>query len=225
MMDNKTKGKIFSCVDHTLLSVTATAEDIRKTVREGIKYGCASVCIPPRFVGVAREEAKGRIAVCTVVGFPNGYSTAAVKAFEAKEAIENGAAEIDTVIPVGALRGGDIDALKEELMLLREATRGYILKVIIETSLLTEEEKRVAARIVSESGADFIKTSTGFSTGGATHEDVVLLKESVAEGVRVKAAGGISDFADAERYLSEGADRLGTSRLVKISEQEDAKGY
>lgn len=220
-----TKEEILSHVDHTLLSVTATAEDIRKTVREGIKYGCASVCIPPRFVGIAAEEAKGQIAICTVVGFPNGYSSAAVKAFEAKEAIGNGATEIDTVIPVGVLRSGDCDAVKEELSLLREATRGCILKVIIETCLLSDEEKRIAARLVSESGADFIKTSTGFSNGGATHEDVLLLKASVADGVRVKAAGGIADFADAERYLSEGTDRLGTSRLVKILENENAKGY
>ena len=220
-----TKEEILSHVDHTLLSVTATAEDVRKTVREGIKYGCASVCIPPRFVGVAAEEAKGRIAICTVVGFPNGYSSAAVKAFEAKEAIGNGATEIDTVIPVGALRAGDLRALREELSLLREATRGYILKVIIETCLLSDEEKRIAAQLVSESGADFIKTSTGFSNGGATHEDVVLLKQNVSDGVRVKAAGGIADFADAERYLSEGTDRLGTSRLVKILENENAKGY
>ena len=220
-----TKEEILSHVDHTLLAVTATAEDIRNTVREGIKYGCASVCIPPRFVSVAAEEAKGRIAICTVVGFPNGYSSAAVKAFEAKEAIGNGATEIDTVIPVGVLRSGDCDAVKEELSLLREATRGCILKVIIETCLLSDEEKRIAARLVSESGADFIKTSTGFSNGGATHEDVVLLKQNVSDGVRVKAAGGIADFADAERYLSEGADRLGTSRLVKILENENAKGY
>ena len=220
-----TKEEILSHVDHTLLSVTATAEDIRNTVREGTKYGCASVCIPPRFVGVAAEEAKGRIAICTVVGFPNGYSSAAVKAFEAKEAIENGATEIDTVIPVGALRAGDLRALREELSLLREATRGYILKVIIETCLLSDEEKRIAARLVSESGADFIKTSTGFSNGGATHEDVIFLKQNVSDGVRVKAAGGIADFADAERYLSEGTDRLGTSRLVKILENENAKGY
>ena len=220
-----TKEEILSYVDHTLLSVTATEEDIRKTVREGIKYGCASVCIPPRFVSVAKDEAKDKIAVCTVVGFPNGYSSAKIKAAEAKEAIENGAVEIDTVIPVGALRAGDLRALREELSLLREATRGYILKVIIETCLLTDEEKRIAAQLVSESGADFIKTSTGFSTGGATHEDVLLLKASVADGVRVKAAGGIADFADAERYLSEGADRLGTSRLVKIMENGNAKGY
>ena len=220
-----TKKEILSHVDHTLLSVTATAEEVRKTVREGIKYGCASVCIPPRFVRVAAEEAKGKIAVCTVIGFPNGYSTAAVKALEAREAIENGAAEIDTVIPVGALREGDLEAVRSELLLLREATRGYILKVIIETCLLTEEEKRTAARLVSEAGADFIKTSTGFSSGGATHGDVMLLRESVADGVRVKAAGGISDFADAERYILEGADRLGTSRLVKILESEEAKGY
>ena len=220
-----TKEEILSHVDHTLLSVTATAEDIRNTVREGIKYGCASVCIPPRFVSVAAEEAKGRIAICTVVGFPNGYSSAAVKAFEAKEAIGNGATEIDTVIPVGVLRSGDCDAVKEELSLLREATRGCILKVIIETCLLSDEEKRIAAQLVSESGADFIKTSTGFSNGGATHEDVILLKQNVSDGVRVKAAGGIADFADAERYLSEGTDRLGTSRLVKILENENAKGY
>ena len=220
-----TRQDILSHVDHTLLSVTATAEDIRRTVREGIQYECASVCIPPRFVRVAKDEAKGRIAVCTVVGFPCGYSTAYVKAEEAKEAIRNGATEIDTVIPVGALRERDLDSITAELRLLREATQGYVLKVIIETCLLTEEEKRLASRLVSEAGADFIKTSTGFSVGGATHEDVLLLKESVAHGVSVKAAGGISDFADAERYILEGADRLGTSRLVKILQNQEGDRY
>ena len=219
-----TKAEILSHVDHTLLSVTATEEDTKKTVADAIVYGCASVCIPPRFVPAARAAAEGRIAVCTVIGFPNGYASAETKCFEAREAIASGADEIDTVIPVGCVKADDYAAISRELSMLREATRGKILKVIIETCLLTDDEKRECARIVSESGADYIKTSTGFSTGGATVADVRLLYAGVTPPTRVKAAGGIKDFADAEAMLAAGADRLGTSRLVSILKSAEKEG-
>lgn len=220
-----TKEEIFAHVDHTLLSVTATEADIRATVREGVAYGCASVCIPPRFVRAAAEEADGRIAICTVIGFPNGYTSPEAKVAEAKAAIRDGATELDAVIPVGALRARQLDDIREELFLLREATQGCILKVIIETCLLTDEEKRLMCNVVSASGADFIKTSTGFSTEGATDADVMLLAKYAKNGLRVKAAGGIRNFDDAARFLALGADRLGTSRLVKLMQNEEAKGY
>lgn len=220
-----TREEILTHVDHTLLSVTATEEDIRATVREGIFFACASVCIPPRFVRAAADEAGGRIAVCTVIGFPNGYASATAKVAEAKAAIRDGATELDTVIPVGALRARQLDEIREELFLLREATQGCVLKVIIETCLLTDEEKRLMCDIVSASGADFIKTSTGFQASGATLEDVALLVRHAKNGLRVKAAGGIRDFDDAARFLALGADRLGTSRLVKLMKDEEAKGY
>ena len=219
-----TKAEILSHVDHTLLSVTATEDDIKKTVTDAITYGCASVCIPPCFVKCAAEHARGRIRICTVIGFPNGYASAEVKCFEARAAIADGADELDTVIPVGCVKAGDYNALSREITMLREATAGRILKVIIETCLLTDAEKRECARIVSESGTDYIKTSTGFSSGGATVADVRLLYESVTPPTRVKAAGGIKDFADAEAMLAAGADRLGTSRLVSILKSDEKEG-
>ena len=219
-----TKEEILSHVDHTLLSVTATEDEIRATVDDAIVYGCASVCIPPRFVKHAAEYAEGRIAVCTVIGFPNGYASAETKCFEAREAIACGADEIDTVVPVGCVKAGDYTSLSRELSMLRAATEGKILKVIVETCLLTDDEKRACARIVSAIGADYIKTSTGFSTGGATVADVRLLSESITPPTRVKASGGIKDFSDAEKMLAAGADRLGTSRLVSILKSDKKEG-
>ncbi len=211
-----TRDEILSHVDHTNLSVTATEEEILKTVDEAIRYRTASACIPPRFVRAACRHAAGRVAICTVIGFPNGYMTAECKAYEAAEAIKNGADEIDTVIPVGLAKAGDYAAITEELRMIREATRGKILKVIIEVSALTDAEKIALCRAVTESGADYIKTSTGFHTGGATAHDVALLREHSPKTLLVKAAGGIASFEDAEAFLALGADRLGTSRLVKL---------
>ena len=209
--------EILSHVDHTNLSVTATEEEIRRTVQEAVFFHTAAVCIPPRFFRAAVEEAGGRVSICTVIGFPNGYMTATAKAAEAEEAIRNGADELDTVIPLGAVKAGRYGEVLSELILLRRVTAGKILKVIIETSALTDEEKKKLCGIVSESGADYIKTSTGFHTGGATKEDVALLRAYISPSVRVKAAGGISSFRDAATFLALGADRLGTSRLVKIA--------
>lgn len=209
--------EILSHCDHTLLSVSATWEEIKDVCDDGIRFGVASVCIPPVFVRRAKAYVGDRLRICTVVGFPNGYSTGALKAAEASAAIDDGADEIDTVINVGALKERDLARLREELTLIRRATEGHVLKVIIETCLLTEEEKLLACALVSEAGADYIKTSTGFSSGGATREDVALLRKHVAPHVKVKASGGIASIADAEDFLALGADRLGTSRLVKIA--------
>ena len=207
---------ILSHVDHTLLSVTATGRDILAVCDDGMRFKTASVCIPPVFVKTAKDYVGDRLKICTVIGFPNGYSTKETKVFEAKNAIENGADEIDTVINIGALKAGDTAAILDELTALKRACCGRILKVIIETCLLTEAEKITMCDIVSRSGADYIKTSTGFSAGGATFEDVKLFKAHVAPHVKIKAAGGISSLEDAERFLELGADRLGTSRVVKI---------
>ena len=208
---------ILSKCDHTLLSQTATWEEIRALCDDGIRFGTASVCIPPCFVRAAKEYVGDRLAICTVIGFPNGYSTVAVKCFETREAVENGADEIDMVINIGMLREGkDADVLAE-IRAIKEACGGKLLKVIIETCLLSEEEKLRMCRIVTESGAEYIKTSTGFSTGGATREDVVLMRKYVGKDVQVKAAGGIASLADAEDFIRLGADRLGTSRVVKAA--------
>ncbi len=207
-------------VDHTQLGVAAGWEDIRLLIDDAIFYQTASVCIPPRFVAEASAYAQGRMPVCTVIGFPNGYSTAETKVFEARDAIAKGAAEIDMVIPVGALKSGRTDEVSREIAELRKACGEKILKVIIETCLLTEEEKIAMCRIVTDEGADFIKTSTGFSTGGATFDDVKLFAENIGPAVRIKAAGGISSFADAEKFIELGASRLGTSRLVRIMKEE-----
>ncbi len=215
--------QILAACDHTLLTQTATWEEIREICDDGIRYGTASVCIPPSYVARAKAYVGDRLKICTVIGFPNGYNTAAVKCFEAEDAIKNGADEIDTVINLGDLRGGRDEEILSELCALKAVCGEKILKVIIETCLLTEDEKRRMCRIVTASGADYIKTSTGFSTGGATRADVVLLRREVGAEVKVKAAGGISGLADAEAFLALGADRLGTSRVVKAVKQNQPK--
>lgn len=214
------KKKILSAVDHTLLSQTARWEEIKKICDDAVSYGTASVCIPPSYVKRAKEYLGDRMAVCTVIGFPNGYQTEAVKVFETRDAIENGADEIDMVINLGDVKDGNYQKVEEEIRRVKEACGSKILKVIIETCLLTEEEKIRMCQAVTDSGADFIKTSTGFSTAGATFADIQLFAEHVGEGVKIKAAGGISSFADAEEFLSLGASRLGTSRLVKLAKEE-----
>ena len=211
---------ILSMVDHTLLKQGATLADIKKLIDEGIEYKTASVCIPPYYVKAGAEYAAGRLPICTVIGFPNGYSVTAAKVCEAIEAIEDGAAEIDTVINVCMVKNGEYDALLQELKILRKVCVGKVLKVIIETCLLTEEEKIEMCRVVSESGADFIKTSTGFGGGGATLEDVRLMRAHCADHVKIKASGGIRSFEDAEKFIEAGASRLGTSSLVKICVEE-----
>lgn len=208
--------KILSCVDHTLLSQGATWEDIKSICDDGIKYHTASVCIPASYVARAKAYVGDRVAVCTVIGFPNGYSTTAAKCFEAKDAVENGADEIDMVINIGWLKDKKYDDILAEITAVKNACSGRILKVIIETCLLTDDEKIKMCEIVSKSGADYIKTSTGFSTGGATFDDVALFAAHVDKHVKIKAAGGISSLDDAEKFIKLGASRLGTSRIVKI---------
>ena len=220
-----TEKEILSHVDHTLLSVAATWDEIRDVVDDGIRFETASVCIPPRFVQAAAAHAAGRVKICTVIGFPNGYNTTAAKVFEAKDAVENGAAEIDMVIPVGLVRDGAYAQVEAEIRAVKAACGGKLLKVIIETCLLTDDEKRRMCAVVAAAGADYIKTSTGFQAGGATFEDVALMREASPDTLKIKAAGGIASFADAERFLALGADRLGTSRLVKILKNEAQHGY
>ena len=203
--------------DHTLLRVDCTSDEIRRLCDQAIKYHCASVCIPACHIPGAKRYVGDALRLCTVIGFPNGYSTSAVKAFEAKNAIENGADEIDMVINVSMVKDGSWEDVAKDIAAVREATRGKILKVIIECCLLTEEEKVQMCRIVSESGAEYIKTSTGFSKGGATFDDVALMRKNCSESVKVEAAGGISSLEDAQRFIELGADRLGTSRIVKIA--------
>ena len=216
---------ILKTCDHTLLRVDCTSEEIRQICDQGMKYHCASVCIPPCHVAGARRYAGDRLKICTVIGFPNGYATTAAKAFEAADAIKNGADEIDMVINLSMVKDGCWQGVEKDIWAVREATRGHVLKVIIECCLLTEEEKIRLCKIVSQCGADFIKTSTGFSKGGATREDVALMRENVEEKVKVKAAGGISSLQDAEDFLALGAERLGTSRIVKLAmELENAEG-
>lgn len=211
--------EILAHVDHTLLKPQARWEEIRQIVEEGIAYGCASVCIPPSYVQQAAEYAAGRVPICTVIGFPNGYSTTAVKQAETRDAVANGAQEIDMVVNLGWVKDGLFDLVFGEIQAVKEACQGRVLKVIIETCLLTREEKIRLCQIVGKSGADYIKTSTGFSTGGATFADVALLREYTPAHVKVKAAGGISSQEDGERFLALGADRLGTSRLVKLAKE------
>lgn len=208
--------------DHTLLRQDAAIAEIKQLCDDGIRYGVASVCIPPAHVAGARQCVGDRLRICTVIGFPNGYSTSTVKAFEAADAIRRGADEIDMVINLGMVKDGCYDAVLDEIRDVKAACGDHILKVIIETCLLTEEEKLALCRVVSESGAAFIKTSTGFSTGGATPEDVQLLRAHCADHVSVKAAGGISTLEDAERLILCGADRLGTSRLVRLAKELEA---
>ena len=216
---------ILSRCDHTLLSQSATWEDIQAICDDGMKYKTASVCIPAAYVKEAKEYVGDKLAICTVIGFPNGYSTTAVKVFECEDALKNGADEIDTVINVGHLKSGRYDEILAELKALKAACGEKILKVIIETCLLTDDEKIKMCELVTLSGADYIKTSTGFSTGGATREDVALFAAHVGEGVKIKAAGGIASLKDAEDFINLGADRLGTSRIVKIAKNEQGSGY
>ena len=206
---------ILSRVDHTLLAQGATWKEIKAICDDGIKYGCASVCIPASYVKQAAEYVAGKIAVCTVIGFPNGYDTTAAKCFEASDAVANGASEIDMVINIGWVKDGLYDKVLSEIRDVKGHCRGKLLKVIIETCLLTDAEKIELCRVVSESGADYIKTSTGFGGGGATREGVALFKKHVAPHVKIKAAGGIADLNDAKDFIALGADRLGTSRIVK----------
>ncbi len=215
-----TRDVILRTVDHTLLDPCATWDEIRQICDDALTYGTASVCIPAAYVKKVKEYVGDKMAICTVIGFPNGYSTTETKVFETRDAIQNGADEIDMVIHIGALKDGRYDAVKEEICKIKEACGFHILKVIIETCLLTEEEKIKMCQIVTEAGADFIKTSTGFSSGGATPEDVALFKAHVGPEVQIKAAGGISSFEDAEIFLELGANRLGTSRLIKIMKEE-----
>lgn len=212
------KREILKRLDHTLLKQDATWEQIKKICDEGVEYGVVSVCIPPSFVKRAAEYLDGRLAVCTVIGFPNGYMTTASKVFETEDAVKNGADEIDMVINIGMVKEGNYGGVLDEIRAVRRACEGKILKVIIETCLLTEEEKIKMCQVVTESGADYIKTSTGFASGGATFEDVKLMRAHVGPQVKVKAAGGISSVEDAETFIQLGADRLGTSRLIKLLE-------
>lgn len=216
------REKILNKVDHTLLAQTATCEEIREILDDAMKYHTASACIPAAYVKQAAEYVQGRLPICTVIGFPNGYHTTAVKVFETKDAVANGASEIDMVINIGFLKDKRYEEIEEEIRQVHAACDGKILKVIIETCLLTEEEKIKMCEIVTKAGAEFIKTSTGFSTGGATFEDVDLMRKHVGANVKVKAAGGIASFADAEKFVDLGADRLGTSRLIKIMKAENA---
>ena len=211
---------ILSRCDHTLLRTDCTAQEIRTLCDQGIRYGVASVCIPPAHVAGAKRYVGDKLRLCTVIGFPNGYATTRVKAFEADDAIRNGADEIDMVVNLGMVRDRARDEILDELRRVRMACGEKILKVIIECCLLTEEEKRMMCALVSEARADYIKTSTGFSTGGATFEDVELLRQCCDPAVKVKAAGGISSLEDAERFLELGAERLGTSRIVKIAMEQ-----
>jgi deoxyribose-phosphate aldolase len=215
-MDTMDVKEILGHVDHTLLKQTATWEDIRKIVDDGIKYQTASVCIPPSFVRQASEYADGRVKICTVIGFPNGYNTTAVKAFETGDALDAGADEIDMVINLGWVKDGKWEDIEQEIRILKEICGDHILKVIIETCMLTDEEKVKMCEIVTFAGADYIKTSTGFGGGGATFEDIELFSKNIGDGVKMKASGGISGLADAEKFLELGAERLGTSRIVKV---------
>lgn len=209
--------------DHTLLNQTSTFEDIKKLADDGIKYGTASICIPPCFVKQAKEYVGDKLAICTVIGFPNGYNTTAVKVFETKTAVSEGADEIDMVINIGELKAKNYEYVLNEIKQIKAACGNKILKVIIETCLLTDEEKIKMCELVTLGGADYIKTSTGFSTSGATAKDVEILVKNVGKGVKVKAAGGIKTIADAEEFIALGADRLGTSRIVKIVKEENLK--
>ena len=207
---------ILSKVDHTLLNPKATWEEIKNICDDGMKYCTASVCIPPSFVKRAKEYVGENLKICTVLGFPNGYNTTDVKIFETENALKNGADEIDMVINLGDLMDKNYDNILSEITKIKAVCGTKILKVIIETCLLNEEQKIKMCEIVTKSGADFIKTSTGFSTGGATFEDIELFAKYVGKNIKIKAAGGISSIADAEKFISLGADRLGTSRIVKI---------
>mgnify|MGYP004686038567 FL=1 len=217
--------EILKHVDHTLLLQGATWEEIKQICDDAMKYGTASVCIAPSYVKQAAEYMGDKMAVCTVIGFPNGYMTTAAKAFETKDALENGASEIDMVINIGWLKDKKYDLIENEIRSLKEICGDKILKVIIETCFLTEEEKIKMCEIVTKAGADYIKTSTGFGGAGATFEDIKLFSEHIGANVKMKAAGGISSIEDAEKFLELGAERLGTSRIIKIVKNEEATGY
>ena len=212
------KQDIMSRVDHTVLTTTATWEQVKKICDEGMKYAAASVCIPPCYVKKAAQYVEGKLKICTVIGFPNGYHATAVKVFETEDAVRCGADEIDMVINLGMAKSGDWKGVLEEIKAVKAACSGRVLKVIVETCQLTQEEKIAACHAVSEAGADFIKTSTGFSTAGATVEDIALFKAHVAPGVRIKAAGGIRTFEQAQAMIDAGADRIGASALAALME-------
>lgn len=215
------KEDILKKVDHTLLKQQSKESDIKEICDDAIKYNTASICIPPSYVSFAKEYVKDKMKICTVIGFPNGYNTTKVKVYEAKDAIENGADEIDMVINIGKLKDKKYDEILNEINEIKEVCNNKILKVIIETCLLTEDEKIKMCEIVSKSNADYIKTSTGFSTGGATQEDIKLMNKYMTNNKLIKAAGGISSFEDAEEFINNGASRLGTSRLVKIRKEDN----
>jgi deoxyribose-phosphate aldolase len=215
--------EIMKTVDHTLLTQTATWEEIKQICDDAVTWKTASVCIPPSFVKRAKDYLGDKMAVCTVIGFPNGYNTTAIKVAETEDAVKNGADEIDMVINLGDLKEGKYDQIEAEIKAVKAACKGRILKVIIETCLLTEEEKIKMCEVVTASGADFIKTSTGFSKAGATFADIELFAKHIGEGVRMKAAGGISSMEDAEKFISLGASRLGTSRIVKLAKQQEVE--
>ena len=220
------KNVVLKMVDHTLLTQNATWGEIRAILDDAMKYGTASACIPAAYVKQAADYVAGKLAICTVIGFPNGYNTTAVKVYETRDAIANGADEIDMVINIGFLKDKRYQEVEDEIRTIHEACNGKILKVIIETCLLTEEEKIKMCEIVTNAGAEYIKTSTGFSKAGATFEDVALMRKHIGAEVKVKAAGGISSFDDAEKFISLGAARLGTSRLIKIMKNSDTgAGY
>lgn len=216
---------ILSRVDHTLLTQSATFDDIKAIIDDGITYKTASVCIPPSFVRQAAAYANGRVRICTVIGFPNGYSTTETKCYECRDAIENGADEIDMVINIGNLKAGKYDSVLNEIKAIKAVCGCRVLKVIIETCMLTDIEKIKMCEIVNESGADYIKTSTGFGGSGATFDDIILFSDHIAPHVKIKAAGGISSIEDAEKFIELGASRLGTSRIVKIAKNESSSGY
>ena len=218
-------NEVLKHVDHTLLTHTATWEEIKAICDDAVKYGSASACIPPSYVAQAKEYVGEKLAICTVIGFPNGYMTTATKEFETKDAIANGADEIDMVINIGWLKDKKYDLLENEIRTLKAACGEKILKVIIETCLLTDDEKVKMCEIVTTAGADYIKTSTGFSKAGATFADIELFAKNIGPAVKMKAAGGISSMDDAEKFLELGADRLGTSRIIKIVKNEEAFGY
>lgn len=222
-------NKIIAACDHTLLLQGSTWEEIKAICDDGMKYGTASVCIPPCYVEPAKKYVGDRLAICTVIGFPNGNMTTASKVFETKDAISKGADEIDMVINIGMLKAGEDQYVLEEIRAIKAACmvdgKDHILKVIIETCLLTKEEKIKMCQLVTQAGADFIKTSTGFSTAGATFEDVELFTKHIGPNVKIKAAGGISSLADAEKFMELGASRLGTSRVIKLVKGMDATGY
>ena len=218
-------NEVLKHVDHTLLTQTATWEEIKAICDDAVKYGTASACIPPSYVAQAKEYVGEKLAICTVIGFPNGYMTTATKEFETKDAIANGADEIDMVINIGWLKDKKYDLLENEIRTLKAACGEKILKVIIETCLLTDDEKVKMCEIVTTAGADYIKTSTGFSKAGATYADIELFAKNIGPAVKMKAAGGISSMDDAEKFLELGADRLGTSRIIKIVKNEEASGY